>query len=336
MIVFDALYINNGGGKVLLDYLINETEQKYNNVVFLLDKRIYNKHPLIKRNKKIYLDSKGFSRFLFYLKHRKIANKIFCFGNVPPPIKCNGLVYTYFHQLLFLEQVVTLRFIEKCIFNLKTFYINRLSKNSNFWIVQTNYVKEKLIKKFNNISDSKVLILPFFLINNNYENVKEANSFLYVSSGAPHKNHIFLLKTFVNFFDKYKTGKLYLTVGNENLKLKEYIEKLFTNGYPIYNYGNISPEEVYRLYSKCRFFIFPSLIESFGLPLLEAHYSGCTIIGINKPYFKNIIQTKLMFEENNTLELEQIMNFLVNNKIIISQECLVANEINKLLKCIYE
>ena len=38
MILIDALYINNSGGKILLDYLVNRL-MPYDNVFFLFDDR---------------------------------------------------------------------------------------------------------------------------------------------------------------------------------------------------------------------------------------------------------------------------------------------------------
>jgi hypothetical protein len=44
MILIDALYINNSGGKVLLDYLIEELEKTDKEVFYLLDERIQKKN----------------------------------------------------------------------------------------------------------------------------------------------------------------------------------------------------------------------------------------------------------------------------------------------------
>lgn len=55
MVLIDALYINNGGGKILLDYLVCELEKSGKEVFYLLDKRVENKVPEIKTNKVAFL-----------------------------------------------------------------------------------------------------------------------------------------------------------------------------------------------------------------------------------------------------------------------------------------
>ena len=40
MLLIDAIYINTGGGKILLDYLIEELEKTDKQIFYLLDKRI--------------------------------------------------------------------------------------------------------------------------------------------------------------------------------------------------------------------------------------------------------------------------------------------------------
>ena len=65
MILLDALYVNNGGGKVLLDYLIKKIVTKKLDFYFLLDNRIKEKYVLPNKNF-IYLKPTFFNRHLFY------------------------------------------------------------------------------------------------------------------------------------------------------------------------------------------------------------------------------------------------------------------------------
>ena len=51
IILIDALHVNNGGGKVLLDYLIESIEKSNLQVFYLLDERVERRHPFINLNK---------------------------------------------------------------------------------------------------------------------------------------------------------------------------------------------------------------------------------------------------------------------------------------------
>ena len=48
MLLIDAIYINTGGGKILLDYLIEELEKTDKQIFYLLDKRIEKEKYVVK------------------------------------------------------------------------------------------------------------------------------------------------------------------------------------------------------------------------------------------------------------------------------------------------
>ena len=62
MILIDTVAINRGGGKILLDYLIQEIDIDFDNILFLLDKRIVNNHQKINNNKVIYIKNNFIAR----------------------------------------------------------------------------------------------------------------------------------------------------------------------------------------------------------------------------------------------------------------------------------
>ncbi len=70
MILIDAIYINNGGGKILLDYLIEELEKKDIEVHYLLDRRIKKGYNVKRSNRITYLDSGILKRIFFYQKFK--------------------------------------------------------------------------------------------------------------------------------------------------------------------------------------------------------------------------------------------------------------------------
>ena len=103
MLLFDAVFINNGGGKVLLDYLISRLEKSGIDVIYLLDDRVVNNHFSIKGKEVFYIKAGIYNRHQFYKKHAKRFRKVLCFGNIPSTFKLNCPTYTYFHNVLFIE-----------------------------------------------------------------------------------------------------------------------------------------------------------------------------------------------------------------------------------------
>ena len=101
MILFDALFINKGGGKVLLETLLERLSNN-DKILFLLDERIRFKLKNKPKNA-IFLYPSIFKRHHFYNKHNKEFEIVFCFGNFPPTFKLNCIVYTYFQNLVLID-----------------------------------------------------------------------------------------------------------------------------------------------------------------------------------------------------------------------------------------
>lgn len=101
-----------------------------------------------------------------------------------------------------------------------------------------------------------------------YQGLKKNSYFLYVGLGAPHKNIQFMVDAFL----KAQTDKQLVICGKEH--------KQITNNRVIYT-GWIEDEELDFLYQNCAAFIFPSLYEGFGLPILEALSYHCKVFSSN-------------------------------------------------------
>src|SRR3954471_15208710 len=98
MILIDALFVNKGGGAVLLRYLIEcilEGKEK-EKFFFLLDPR-FEKPEALDRNYTV-IPNKISARIKFYKQHKKSYSKVFCFANTAPPAKLGVPVYTYLHN----------------------------------------------------------------------------------------------------------------------------------------------------------------------------------------------------------------------------------------------
>lgn len=336
MLLIDAIYINNSGGKILLDYLIEEFEKRQLSVHYLLDERVRNNHPEIIKNKVTYLKASLLKRHHFYLKNRKSFSKILCFGNLGPSLQLDAEVFTYFHQKLFLEVPNDIAFKQKVSFKIKTIIFKILNNNVDFWIVQTQAMKDSFLAKSSKINKEKILLIPFYpsLKNGSTENRKR-ESFIYVSSGSLHKNHLNLLQAFRNFYNNRKVGELHLTIGKEFKELKNLISKMIEEGYPIVNHGFLKRDSLGEIYGKAAFCIYPSLSESFGLGIIEAIENGCGIIGSDLPYTYAVCKPSLVFDPT---KVESIVNAFQTaiEKHTQSTDQLVFNEINTLINLLQE
>lgn len=333
-LLIDAMYINDGGGKILLDYLIKKLEKTDRKVFYLLDQRVKNKIPPIlnSKNEIIYLEASLLKRYLFYKKYNSRFSSVLCFGNLPPNIKLSAEVYTYFHQPLFLEIPQKMSFVQKLLYKIKTVVLKKLIKNTTFFIVQSNFIKNRLAEKYS-INQSSIKVIPFYPELKYVDCLKIKNTFAYISNATPHKNHVRLINAFCQFYDKYKVGILTLTVGESFEELIGIIDTKLKNGYPINNIGFVDRTELAEVYSTQEYHIYPSLAESFGLGLIESIEAGCKVIGADLPYTYEVCDPSIVFNPLSEQSIFEAFEYAVSNDIKKSIP-VISDQIDNLLKLI--
>lgn len=101
-----------------------------------------------------------------------------------------------------------------------------------------------------------------------YEGISSGNYFLYVGLAMPHKNLDFLVNTFL----KARTNKKLVICGKGHIPIHS--DRIIYTGW-------VEDVELDFLYKHCAAFIFPSLYEGFGLPILEALSYHCRVFSSN-------------------------------------------------------
>ena len=333
MLLIDGIYINNYGGRILLEYMIEEIEKTNTSVFYLLDSRMTDIEPKIKKkNNILFLKASIFNRHLFYLKNKKNFNKIFCFGNLPPSVKTNSVVYTYLHQALYLNKKFIILPNLNFLFYFKKIYYKIFINNTNYWIFQTDYIKNIFKQSYHEFKLYKnLLTIPFYkeLYYNNQIS-KKKDIYTYVSSGEDYKNHLILFNAFEIFYKKNKRGILNVTIDKRYNKLTSKINELQSIGIPIINHNFLEQEMVFELYAETNYIIYASIIESFGLGIIEAINFNCKIIGSDLPYMHAVCQPSLNFNPFNINDIVTKLELSLENNINDSKR-LAQNEIKKLL-----
>jgi glycosyltransferase involved in cell wall biosynthesis len=335
MILFDAIYINNGGGKVLLDYLISELNKTNISIFYLLDKRLKGIYPFLPKNCTKYVDSNIIIRQFFYTNEINKFNFVFCFGNVPPFSSLKIPVYVYFHQLFFLDNNPLIR--HDLIFYLKKSFLKIIKFNAQKWIVQTGNVKQLMLEKWK-IPEDNILVVPFYppLINNEPNTFsKVKNSFLYVSDGNVYKNHKLLFDAFKIAFTIDSSLTLGVTISKNYPRLISEIDHLVKSGVNIFNYGLLNRTELSKIYAKSEYLIYPSLGESFGLGIIEGIEMGCKVIGASLPYMKSVCVPSLTFDPTVMSSIKDAIVSASKNRLQPSI-LLAENEIQNLIKIFFQ
>lgn len=153
----------------------------------------------------------------------------------------------------------------------------------------SHYVKNEILRKFN-CGPEKIIVtyeasekpIPVtdLEINKILKKLHISGPFfLYVGNAHPHKNLEFLLHSFAELRKTLPGAELVL-VGKESYFWSQLLEKgrrerLLDN---VFYLGFLPDIELAALYSQAVSFVFPSLSEGFGLPVLESMAYGCPVI----------------------------------------------------------
>jgi len=109
---------------------------------------------------------------------------------------------------------------------------------------------------------------------------------LIVSDISPRKNHIRLIRAFERA-QELSQSRLELVVAGQTRTVIPELEHMLRDvsrrreNVRITMMGYVSDSEVLSLYAKADVFVYPSLYEGFGLPVLEAMACGCPVITSN-------------------------------------------------------
>ncbi|MFT5250565.1 MAG: glycosyltransferase involved in cell wall biosynthesis [bacterium] len=174
--------------------------------------------------------------------------------------------------------------------------VPRVVKNSKKVITVSHFEKNRIAEFFGMKGNDKLDAIyngvsEHFKPINNLEELKRIkekyklpdNYFFFLGNTDPKKNTEGTLKAFSNFlkqtksnhklvmldYDKVELHKLLVDINDTDL-----IENIVLTGY-------VSNTDLPAIYSQCDVFLYPSLRESFGIPMLEAMACGVPVITSN-------------------------------------------------------
>lgn len=128
--------------------------------------------------------------------------------------------------------------------------------------------------------------------------------FLYVGNAYPHKN----LNMLVAGFAKYKGPQRLVLVGAEDYfyrRLKQLVTSIGLS-HRVEFFGSANDTELHQLYRGADALVFPSLMEGFGLPALEALALGTRVLCSDIPIFHEILKENATYMDSTNADLVAI------------------------------
>lgn len=209
----------------------------------------------------------------------------------------------YYHQSLvlfpkqwsFFNKQERLFFLYKHIYS---WFVTRSIHTNVSFVVQIPSIKDAFLKRFS-ITEDKVYVIPPEVQAIDYAEVSlmqfadGKRHFIYPATPLLYKNHQLLLQALQLIKSRdvslFKRIRLHLTLHENNaLGLKELACNLGVDEAIVFE-GVLPFQQLLSYYKSMDALLFPSYIETFGLPLLEAAGAGIPIVASDLPYAHDVI-----------------------------------------------
>lgn len=144
---------------------------------------------------------------------------------------------------------------------------------------------------------------------------KNKKIIMYVGNLKPHKNLERLLCAFSQLKDNNNCTLLLVGKAFENYNILEQKEEELKIKDKVIHTGIVSDEELIDLYNLVDLFVFPSLYEGFGLPVLEAMACGAKVVSSNTSSLPEVGGDKILyFDPTNIEEIKNVIEGELNRE----------------------
>ena len=291
-----------------------------------------NEKILFNNNKKLFNINKVGNNFFFkiysYFKIIFTTNKnsfLISLSDLPVPFIKNQILFI--NQANLIDPKINQYASSSFMFMIKRLYLKIFIKKLKKIFVQSYHMKVSLIKSYK-IKPKLLHVLKIPIQKTKIKFIKrktKITKLLYPANHYLYKNH----KIIIRALSEYPIKNLLVYFTATKSEFNQYKKIKFVKRINYYNHKN-----TYNVYNKFDGLIYPSKIESLGLPLIEAMHFGMPALCANLPYAREIFGDKtLYFNENSSYSVKQsILKFLRlknSNKI---NRILVLNKSYKEIK----
>ena len=241
------------------------------------------------------------------------AGPVLYFGNLPPIRRVkNSAVYVHNAYLTLsiyelLKGAMLRRFSWKYL--LIGVYFRIYCSSCDVVLVQT----KTMLDAMRRISSVPVLPMPFYSVNvlSRTAYTEKTTSFCAVGLPSAHKCYDEFLDAIDRLVAEEREFAVEVTIPIDTLNM-ERIRKiddvnLRAGRLVIRNHGLVTRDIVEAIYRRSRSLVFPSLRESFGLPLIEAAEHGLTIFAPELPFVEDVVDGFLAINPTSSRSMCEVL-----------------------------
>jgi glycosyltransferase involved in cell wall biosynthesis len=327
MLYLQAMNVPGGGGAVLLQSLLKALAPNREVVVFV-DVRLDLPPESAEGLTLIRVKPTIFHRALAewrLSKSAKTDDLVLCFGNLPPLMKIKAKVVVFVHNRLLVEpkHLNRVSIPVRLRLRLERLWLRGLSARVDKFLVQTASMRS-LLANYLESREADVEICSFVSHAAAGSGLSAASAsepakklfdydFIYPASGDDYKNHRVLIEAWKILGSRGCYPSLCVTVDPDRFSdlcrwIDDEAQRYRLN---IRNLGCRPHSEIINCYMGSRALVYPSLVESFGLPLIEARDAGMPIIAPELDYVRDVVIPDEVFDPASPRSLARaVLRFL--------------------------
>jgi glycosyltransferase involved in cell wall biosynthesis len=315
-LVVHAPNVHLGGGRALLLALLSTLSEP---AVVQLDERLAPLPNLAPSVRVIWVTPSLVGRL--QAEHRlqllcRSGDILLCFGNLPPLFRNSARVFVYLqNRYLTSSRLLSgLPWSARLRIRIERLWLRHRLNNASL-LVQTETMLQDVQENFG----CEASVLPYLPreVQTSVEKPPVLFDYLYVASGEPHKNHRRLLQAWVLLAKRGFRPSLCLTLDTQrDATLCAWVERLVRKHCLRVANNPVLPSEIFGLYEQCSALIYPSLFESFGLPLLEARQVGMTIVAAERDYVRDVVVPVESFDPESEVSIARAVIRHQNGKVV--------------------
>lgn len=324
-LVIDARLINASGIGTYIKNVIPQIISEFKTVAVLGNKNEIIKFDWSREVEIIEFNSKMYSlkgQFLYPFKIPK-CDIFWCpHFNFPIfPIRAVKKAVTI-HDVNHLTGISPISFLKK---KYASFLYKNAVDQSDIIFTVSEFSKNEIIKYTNAVEEKIKVVycgvdIPFFEQEKQSTIDLPEDYILYIGNVKPHKNLIVLLKAYHSLPNTLKEKYKLIIVGKkegfitEDNQIEEYIRINHLERHIIFC-GQVEDQDLPVYYQNASLFVFPSLYEGFGLPILEALAAKTCVISSNAASLPEIGGNEVdYFDPKNDNELAQMMVMILEKQ----------------------
>jgi glycosyltransferase involved in cell wall biosynthesis len=240
------------------------------------------------------------------------ADVVLCLGNLPPLLPCRGRVYVYLQNRYLCDERLGPGWtaFEQLRIRFERIWVRTRLRPSMQLVVQTPSMQEAARRSLGVCAVVMPVLASYEVDAQPAATRGSTVRFLYPASGDPHKNHASLLAAWRLLRDTRLPCELHLTVSPSS-HAATLIADALNDGVRVVNHGHVAPEQVRALYAGSTALVFPSLFESYGLPLLEARAAGLPIVASERDYVRDVVVPAETFDPLSPVSIARAVRRLI-------------------------